>query len=110
MINGFEDAQKFGREGMTRAVESLGALSRGWQAWANETAGYSKQSFEDGAAHVEKLLAARSLDVAVTTQSEFVKTTYEKAIGQATRFAELYLDAVKDVMKPFDGFLPPVVR
>ncbi len=48
--------------------------------------------------------ASKSFDVAVEAQTDFVKTSYEKAVGQATRFGELYLDMVKDVAKPFDGF------
>jgi phasin family protein len=110
MMNGFEDAQKAGREGMTRAMESLGALSRGWQTLANETAGFSKKSFEDSAAHVEKLLGAKSIDVAFEAQSEFVRSSYEKAVGQAARFGELYLGLVKDVTKPFEDFVPSVKK
>jgi phasin family protein len=108
MINGFEDVQKAGREGMNRALESFGALSRGWQTLASETAGYSKQSFEAGAAHVEKLLGAKSIDIAIEAQSEFVRASYEKAVGQAARFGELYLDLVKDVTKPFEDLFPSI--
>ncbi len=110
MMNGFEDVQKAGREGMNRAMESLGAFSRGWQALANETAGFSKQSFEAGAAHVEKMLGAKSIDVAFEAQSEFVRSSYEKAVGQAARFGELYMDLVKDVTKPFEDFVPSVKK
>ena len=73
---------------------------------ASETAGYSKQALEDGAAHFEKLLGVKSLDGAVQAQSEFLKSSYEKAIGQATRFGELYVDAVKHAAKPFEGLVP----
>ena len=110
MMNGLEDAQKAGREGMSRAMESFGALSRSWQALASETAGFSKKSFEDSAAHVEKLLGAKSIDVAFEAQSEFVRSSYEKAVGQAARFGELYMDLVKDVTKPFEGFVPSVKK
>jgi hypothetical protein len=110
MINGFEDVQKAGRESMNRALESFGALSRGWQTLTSETAGYSKQSFEAGAAHVEKLLGAKSIDVAFEAQSEFVRSSYEKAVGQAARFGELYLDLVKDVTKPFEDFVPSIKK
>jgi hypothetical protein len=106
MINGFEDAQKVGHEGVTRAMESFGVLSRGWQALANETAGYSKKAFEEGAAHVEKLLGAKSVDVAFEAQSDYLRSSYEKAVGQATRFGELYMDLLKDAAKPFEGFVP----
>ncbi|MGH6925822.1 MAG: phasin family protein [Propylenella sp.] len=108
MINGFEDVQKTGRENLHRALESFGALSRGWQTLADETADYSKKSFEAGAAHLEKLMAAKSLDVAVEAQTDFVRAAYEKAVGQAARFGELYLDLVKDAAKPFEGFVPTV--
>ncbi len=110
MMNGFEDVQKAGREGMTRAMESFGALSRGWQALASETAGYSKKSFEEGAAHFEKLMGAKSIDVAFEAQSEFVRSSYEKAVGQAARFGELYMGLMKDVTKPFEDFVPSVKK
>lgn len=106
MINGFDDVQKFGRDSVNRALESFGALSRGWQTLATETAGYSKQSFEDGAAHVEKLFGAKSIDVAFEAQSNFLRSSYEKAVGQAARYGELYLDLVKDVAKPFEDVVP----
>jgi phasin family protein len=106
MINGFEDIQKAGRDNMGRAMESFGAFSRGLQTMASETAGYSKQSFEEGAAHVEKLLGAKSIDVAFEAQSEFLRSSYEKAVGQAARFGEMYLDLMKEATKPFEGMVP----
>jgi len=110
MLNGFEDVQKAGREGMSRAMESFGALSRAWQALASESAGFSKKSFEESAAHLEKLMGAKSVDVAFETQSEFLRSSYEKAVGQAARFGELYMDLVKDVTKPFEDFVPSVKK
>ena len=106
MINGFEDMQKAGRESVSRALESFGAFSRGFQTLAGETAGFSKRSFEDGAAHLEKLMGAKSIDVALEAQSDYLRSSYEKAIGQAARFGELYLDLVKEAAKPFEGFVP----
>jgi phasin family protein len=110
MINGFEDVQKAGKESMSRAMESFGALSRGLQTLASETAGFSKQSIEEGAAHVEKLLGAKSIDVAFEAQTDFVRSSYEKAVGQAARFGELYLDLVKETTKPFEAFVPAVKK
>jgi phasin family protein len=106
MMNGFDDVQKAGREGMTRAMESFGALSKGLQTLASESAGFSKKSFEEGAAHFEKLLGAKSIDVAFEAQSDYVRSSYEKAVGQATRMGELYMDLMKDVVKPFEDFMP----
>jgi phasin family protein len=106
MISGFDEVQKAGRESMTKALESFGAWSRGMQTLASETAGYSKQSFEEGAAHVEKLLGAKSVDVAFEAQTSFMRSSYEKAVGQAARFGEIYLDLVKEASKPFEDMIP----
>lgn len=110
MINGFEEMQKVSRDGMNRTMQSFTAFSRGWQALATEMAGFSKQSFEDGAAYFEKMLGMKTLDRAVEAQTDFVKTQYEKAMGQASRFGELYVDAAKDVAKPFEGFVPSIAK
>src|ERR1044072_4988134 len=101
MINGFEDAQKAGKEGMNKALESFGALSKGLQTLASESAGFSKKSFEEGAAHVEKLLGAKSIDVAFEAQTDFLRSSYEKAVGQAAKIGELNLDMVKQTTKTF---------
>lgn len=110
MINGFEDFQKVGREGMNKALESFGAVSKSWQTLASETAGYSKASFEEGAAHFEKLLGAKSIDVAFEAQTDYLRTSYEKAVGQAARFGELYMDLVKEATKPFEALVPPTKK
>ena len=106
MMNGFEEYQKASKESMTKAMESYGAFSKGMQAIAVESADFSKKSFEDGAAHMEKLMGAKSVDVALEAQSDFVKSAYEGAVSQATKIGELYADLAKGAMKPFEGFLP----
>ena len=109
-MNGFEDLQKVGRDGMDRAVQSFSAFGRGWQALATDTAGYSKQAFEDGAAHLEKLIAVNSPDVAVAAQLEFLQASSAKAIEQAARFGDLSFGLLKDAAKPFEGFAPTTVK
>jgi phasin family protein len=106
MINGFEDVQKASHDSMTKALESFGAWSRGLQALATETAGYSRQSFQESAAHLEKLLGAKSVDVAFEAQTNFLRSSYEKAVGQAARIGEIYLDVVKEASKPFEDLVP----
>ena len=106
MMNGIEELQKTSKESMTKAMESYGTMSKGLQAIAVESADFSKKSFEEGAAHLESLMAAKSLDVAIEAQTDFLKSAYEGAVSQATKMGELYTDLAKDAMKPFEGFLP----
>ncbi len=110
MANGFEDVQKAGIETLNRAAESVGAFSRGLQSVAAETAEFSRKSFEEGAAHFETLLGVKSLERAAEIQTEFLKASYEKMLGQAARFGELYAGVAKDVAKPFDDVLPAAAK
>ncbi|MFD1701523.1 phasin family protein [Methylopila henanensis] len=98
----FEDAQKFSKENVDLALKSFGAVSKGFQAIAVEVADYSKKSFEDGAAHVEKLLGVKSLDKAVEVQSAFAKSAYEAYIAKVTKLGELYADIAKESYKPVE--------
>ncbi len=105
MINGFEDFQKFGKDNMDQAMKSFGSFSKGMQSLAVEMADYSKKSFEDGAATMEKLMAAKSLDKAMEIQTDYVKSAYEGFVAQATKVGEFYADLAKDAYKPFEGMV-----
>lgn len=106
MINGFDGAQKTAKLALDRTAESLGAWSRGVQAVAVETADFTRKSFEDGAATVEKVLGAGSVERAIELQTDFVKTSYERSVSQASRLGELYLETVRSAAKPFQDLVP----
>lgn len=98
----FEDAQKLGKDNLDLAAKSFGAVSKGFQAIAVEVADYSKKSFEDGSAHVEKLLGVKTLDKAIEIQSGYVKSAYETYVARLTKIGELYADIAKESYKPIE--------
>jgi hypothetical protein len=102
MANGFEDFQKISKDNVDLALTSAGAVSKGFQAIAAETADYTKKSFEAGSSAFEQLLGARSLDKAVEVQSAFVKSAYEGYVGQVTKFGEIVADMAKTAYKPYE--------
>ncbi len=81
---------------------------KGFQAIAAEVTNYSKKSFEDGTAAVERLLGAKTVEKAIEIQSEYAKTAYEGFVAQATKLGELYADLAKEAYKPFEGYLAKV--
>lgn len=103
MVQGFETIQKMSKDNMDAAVKSLGAVSKSVQAIATETADYSKKSFEDSSAALEKLLGVKTLDKAIEVQSEFAKSAYESFVAQATKMGEMYTSLAKELYKPFEG-------
>ena len=109
MLKNFEEFQKYGKEHMDTTLKAWGQVSKGVQAIAAETADYSKKSFEEGSATVEKLLGARSFEKAVEIQTAYAKTTYEDFVAQATKLGELYTDLAKETYRPFETFTKAAV-
>jgi len=103
MISAFDDFQKFSKENADLAMESANVVTKGLQTIASEAADYSKQSFEAGAAAMEKIMAAGTLDKAIEAQSEYVRSAYEGYVGQATKVGEIFAGMAKAAYKPYEG-------
>ena len=108
MLANFDEMQKFGKDNVEAALRSFGVASKGWQALAAEVTNYSKKSFEDGTAAVERLMGAKTLEKAIEVQTDYVKTAYEGFVAQATKMGELCADIAKETYKPFEGYLAKV--
>ena len=108
MLTNFDDIQKLGKENIDVAMKQFGTVSKGWQAIATEVADYSKKSFEEGSAALEKLLGAKSLEKAIEIQSAYAKSAYETFIAEASKMGELYTDLAKETYKPLEGMIAKV--
>ena len=96
----FDDFQKFGKEQLEVVTTSSSSLAKGWQTIAAESSEYSKKSFENGSAFLEKLLGAKSLENAIQIQSEYAKTFFEELVGYVTKTGELYSNLAKACFNP----------
>lgn len=105
MIKTFEDLQLLGKENVDNALKSFGALSKGTQAIAIEVVDYSKKTFEDSTAAMEKMFGVKSLDKAIEVQNEYAKSAYEGFVAKATKIGEMYADLAKETYKPFESLL-----
>ena len=105
MLQQFENAQKFGKENVDATLKSFGAVSKGVQAIAVETADYAKKSFEQGTATLEKLVGAKTLEKAIEIQTDFVKSSYEGFVAQSTKVGEIAASTAKEVFKPYEGIV-----
>jgi hypothetical protein len=105
MVKNIDELQHFGKENVDATLKSFGALSKSMQAIAVEWADYSKKVFEQSTAATEKLIGAKSLEKAFEVQSDYVKSSYEGFVAEATKLGELYVDLAKEAYKPFEGQL-----
>lgn len=105
MIKNFDEVQKLGKDNFDVALKSFGAVSKHFQAIAAEVADYSKKSFEESTAAMEKLMGAKSVEKAIEVQTDYVKSAYEGFVSEATRLGDLYSDFAKETYKPFESAL-----
>ncbi|MGZ3409333.1 MAG: phasin family protein [Xanthobacteraceae bacterium] len=105
MINNFDEIQKFSKDNMDVAMKSFGAVSKTFQAIATEVTDYSKKSFEEGTAMLEKLMGAKSLEKAIELQTEYAKSAYEGFVSEATKLGDMYSDLAKETYKPIEGLM-----
>ncbi|MCA3561003.1 MAG: phasin family protein [Aestuariivirga sp.] len=103
MMKSFEEFQSFGKNGFEAYVAASNALTKGFQAIAQEAADYSRQSFEKGTAAFEKLTATKSLDKALEVQQALAKEHYESLVAQMTKLNEMYVATAKEAYKPFEA-------
>jgi hypothetical protein len=100
-----DDMEKLGKHSMDVAMTSFGAWTKAAQAIAVEVADYSKKSVEGSAAAWEKLIGAKSVEKAMAVQSDYLKSSYEDFVAEATKLGVLYGDLAKEACKPFEGVL-----
>ncbi|MCB1534472.1 MAG: phasin family protein [Rhodoblastus sp.] len=108
MAYDFEAFQKFGKEQFEAASAAMGEVAKGLQAIATEATDYSKKSFADSSALVEKLVGVKKLDEAITLQTDYAKTSYEGFVAQATKMGEMYQAVAKEAFKPVEGAIAKI--
>jgi hypothetical protein len=97
-----------GREQIDAAAASMNSFPGGFHAIATAYSDYTKKSFEDTRAFVEKLSSAKSVDKAIEIQTEFAKSAFETFMAESQNIGALYRDLATQSYKPFGGFLAKV--
>lgn len=105
MVKNFEDLQQVSKKNVDLAMKSVGTVSKSAQAIAVEIADYSKKSFENSTATLEKLFGVKSIEKAIELQTEYAKSAYEGFVAEATKIGEMYTAMAKESYKPFESML-----
>jgi hypothetical protein len=93
------------REQIDAAAASMNSFPGGFHAIATAYSDYTKKSFEDTRAFVEKLSGAKSVDKAIEIQTEFAKSALERFMAESQKIGALYRDLATESYKPFAGIL-----
>lgn len=103
MMKSFEDVQAFNKDSIEAFSASSAALTKGYQAVAQEVADYSKKSFEKGTAVWQSAVAAKSFEKAVELQQTFAKESFDAAVAEFTKLGEMVASAAKGAYKPYEA-------
>jgi len=101
----FDDAQNFGKQGLEAFVASATAMTKGYQAIAQEMADFSRKAVEMNTATFEKATTARSFERVAEVQQTYAKEAFDAVVAQSTKFSEMYQAAAKEAYKPFEASL-----
>ena len=99
------EPQQESKKQVDAALVAANCLSVDFQTLATAYGNYTKKSFEDTKAFVEKLSGVRSLEKAVEIQTEFAKQAYETFVTESQKIRELYSGLAKQSLKPFEGLV-----
>lgn len=103
MSDYFETMQKFGKDRFDAVTAASASLAKEFEAVAEDSQNYSKKSFQDTQAYVQKLMGVKSFDEAMEAHSDFIKTARRDFIDQANKLGDLYFNFAKKALKPGDG-------
>ena len=105
MMKNFEDMQKLGQTNVDSAMRMFGEWNKSWQAIAAEMGDYTKRSFEEGSATLEKLMASKSVEQAVEIHTSYAKRAYDDYMQQVTKIGGMYANMAKEAYKPVEKIL-----
>ena len=108
MIMNMAEMQKLGQANMETSMKLFGELNKGWQAIAAEMTDYTKRSFEEGSATLDKVMSSKSVEQATEIQSEFAKRAYEDYMAQLSKISGMYADLAKEAYKPVERAMEQV--
>jgi hypothetical protein len=97
--------QPDGNPQIKAAVASANSLAIDFQTIATAYSDYTRKSFEETKAFVEKLSGVRSLDKAIEIQTEYAKQAYATFVTESQKIRELYTGLAKQTFKPLENLV-----
>jgi len=102
MIKNIEDVQKLGQSNVDSAMRMYSEWNKNWQAIAAEMSDYTKRSFEEGSATLEKLMGSKSVGQAIEIQTSYAKRAYDDYMQQVTKIGGMYAKLTKKAYEPIE--------
>lgn len=99
----FESTTEFSKDTVEAYVESATIAGKGIQAINSDAIAYSKQASEDFTAAAKAVLGSKSINEAISLQSDFVRNAFAGYVAQVTKYNEKAIAVAKESYAPLQG-------
>ena len=91
---------EFQKESLNAMMASAGAFAKGFEKLTAESSAFSKSAFEETVATAKAATAAKTLQEALEVNSDFMRESVEKNLGQINKVADICAATAKDTVEP----------
>jgi len=100
LAGGFTKWADFNRESLEAVTASAGRLAKAFEKAASEHNAFAKEAYEDGVAAFKATTSSKSVQEAIDIQSDFLRSAFEKNLGQFNKLADHWLTSTKEAAEP----------
>jgi len=110
MTDYFATLQKFGRERFDAVSAASASLAKDFEGVAEDSQKYSKKSLDDAQAYFQRLISSKSVDQAIETHSDYIRSARRDFLDQAGKLGDLYFNFAKRMLKPAEGAVAKIAN
>lgn len=100
LADGVSTVADFHKGTLEAVMASVGAFAKGFEKAASEQTAYVKAAYENGVATAKAASASKSVQEAIEINSEFMRDSLEKNLGQVNKMADLWIETAKQTAEP----------
>lgn len=97
---GVSTVADFHKASLEAFMASAGALAKGVEKVTSEQTAFLKAAYENGVSTAKAASASKSVQEAFEINSEFVRDSLEKNLGQINKVADLWIETAKQTAEP----------
>ncbi|GGB38912.1 hypothetical protein GCM10011380_30450 [Sphingomonas metalli] len=99
----FQELTEFGKGNVEAVVESSKIAAKGFETLGQDAAAYWKSSFEDATQAMRTLAAIKSPTELMKFQADYVRSSFDAMVAQASRGTEASLKLAGEVAQPISN-------
>jgi phasin family protein len=97
---GFSNLADFQKGTFEAMVASAGSLAKGVEKLTSEQTAFAKSTYEDGVAAAKAAATSKSVQEALDIQSDYLRSAFEKNLGQFNKMADFWISTTKEAAEP----------